>query len=153
MNANTQRPAHLVVVADGARALFLNNSGQGGGFRLAVDTVLENDNPPTREQGTDQAGGGINAAGGDGAGHGQSGMEQTDWHRLGKERFAAAIAERLDEATKAGGIASLIIVAPPLVLGVLRKAISKETAGLVRQEIAKDLTGMPLPEIEKALAA
>ncbi len=153
MNATSGRPAHVVVVADGAKALFLRNEGHGGSFRLSIDTVFENDNPPTREQGSDPAGSGINGAGGDGTSSGQSGMEQTDWHRLGKERFAASIAERLDAATKAGSIASLVIVAAPLVLGVIRKAISKETAALVRQEISKDLTGMPVPEIEKALAA
>ncbi|HWJ74901.1 MAG TPA: host attachment family protein [Kaistia sp.] len=153
MTIKSDRPMHLVLVADGAKALFLRNSGQGGGYRLDIETVLENDNPPTREQGTDQPGRAISATGASGSPNAQSGMEQTDWHRLGKERFAASIAERLDADTKAGSLASLVIVASPLVLGTLRKAISKETAGLVRQEIAKDLTGMTVAEIEKALAA
>lgn len=153
MTAKTHRPTHLVLVADGSKALFLRNSSLGSDYRLDVEAVLENDNPPTREQGTDQPGRAVSASGANGSPNAQSGMEQTDWHRLGKERFAASIAERLDAETKAGTLTSLVIVASPLVLGTLRKAISKETAHLVREEIAKDLTGMTVAEIEKALAA
>ncbi len=46
----------------------------------------------------------------------------------------------------------IVIVAPPRVLGELRKQLSPKAQSKVRGELDKDLTRHPLPEIEKALA-
>jgi protein required for attachment to host cells len=47
---------------------------------------------------------------------------------------------------------SLILVAPPRALGVLRQALSTPLRSAVRGEIDKDLVKLPVYEIEKHLA-
>ena len=46
---------------------------------------------------------------------------------------------------------SLIVVAPPRALGVLRQAYTASVRGAVRDEIDKDLVKVPVYEIEKRL--
>lgn len=45
-----------VLVADGEKALFLRNEGDAEYPNLEVVREMHDDNPPTREQGTDQPG-------------------------------------------------------------------------------------------------
>ena len=63
----------LVLVGDGQKALFLRNKGHALHVQLVVEQVLERDNPPTREQGTDRPGR-SNAS----VGVARSAMEETD---------------------------------------------------------------------------
>ena len=79
-----------VVVADGERALFLQNEGDAIHPNLEVVRELSEENPPTREQGTDRPG-----RYHDGPSAHRSAVEDTDWHRIAKERFAEEIAEKL----------------------------------------------------------
>ena len=46
-----------VFVGDGRKALLLRNEGDAQYPNLKTENVYENDNPPTREQGTDKPGG------------------------------------------------------------------------------------------------
>ena len=46
---------------------------------------------------------------------------------------------------------SLIVVAPPRALGMIRPAYSHALKGAVRAEVDKDLVKMPVHEIEKHL--
>ena len=46
----------LVFVGDGRKALFLRNEGDEKYLNLKTERVLEQDNPPTHEQGTDRPG-------------------------------------------------------------------------------------------------
>ena len=46
----------------------------------------------------------------------------------------------------------IVLIAPPRVLGELRKQLSAKAQTKVRVEIDKDLTRHPIAEIEKALA-
>ena len=80
-------------------------------------------------------------------------MEQTDWHVQDKHRFLQKLAARLDAAVTAGETKSLVMVAPPRALGVLRPAYSHDLRKALRSEIDKDLVKVPLHEIEKHLAA
>lgn len=109
---------------------------------------MEQENPPTREQGTDQPGRHYDAA----MPH-KSGFQETDWHRIGKERFADEIADRLYRMAHRGDFDRIVLVAPPLVLGELRKQLHKEVADRVEAEVAKTLTNHPVWEIEKILQA
>lgn len=137
-----------VVVADGEKALFLRNEGDTEYPNLEVFREMTDDNPPTREQGTDRPGRYFDG----GATTHKSGFEETDWHRIEKERFADEIAERLYKLAHRGRFAKLILVAPPLVLGEMRKALHKEVSDKVAGEVPKTLTNHPIPEIEKILA-
>jgi protein required for attachment to host cells len=138
-----------VLVGDGHRALFLENHGDPDLLDLRVIEARVDENPPTREQGTDAPGRAYPGAGGKG---GRSAVEPTDWHELEKEHFAREIAERINKAAEAGEMSEIVIVAPPRVLGELRKQLSVKATSKVKGELDKDLTHHPLPEIEKALA-
>jgi len=137
-----------VVVADGEKALFLRNEGDATYPNLEVVRAVHGENPPTREQGTDRPG-----RLSDGPSVHRSAVADTDWHRLEKERFADEIAERLYRMAHRGDFERLIIAAPPLVLGEMRKKLHKEVTGRVVAEVPKTLTGLPVYDIEKALLA
>lgn len=52
------RVAHnsLILVGDGRKALLLRNRGNAQRIDLVVGRIVEQDNPATREQGTDRPG-------------------------------------------------------------------------------------------------
>jgi protein required for attachment to host cells len=137
-----------VVVADGEKALFLRNEGDAKYPNLQVMRELSEENPPTREQGTDRPG-----RYHDGPSAHRSAVEETDWHRVAKERFAEEIAQRLYKWAHRGDFERLVIVAPPLVLGEMRQKLHKEVTDRVEAEISKTLTGHPVDQIEKILMA
>jgi len=138
----------LVVVGDGEKALFLRNKGSAQELDLEVENIFGHDNPATHEQGTDKPG--RTAAS---AGTARSAMEETDWHRLGEERFAVEIAATLYRLAHANKFEALVVVAPPKVLGTLRKAFHKEVVDRVIAELPKELTSHTIPDIERLLAA
>ncbi len=137
----------LVVVGDGEKALFLRNKGTAQELKLEVENVIEQENPATHEQGTDKPGRAYASAG-----TARSAMEETDWHRLGEERFAVEIASTLYRLAHANKFEALVVVAPPKALGSLRKAFHKEVTDKITGEVPKELTSHPLAEIEKLLA-
>ena len=136
-----------VLVADGEKALILRNEGDGAYPNLQVTRLIEQDNPATRDQGTDRPG-----RFSDGPSMHRSAVQETDWHRLAEERFARDLADRLYKAAHAGRFDRLILVAPPRTLGELRDALHKEVRARVIAEIDKDLTNHPVHEIEKIVA-
>ncbi|XHC00428.1 host attachment family protein [Nitratireductor sp. ac15] len=135
-----------VVVADGEKALFLRNEGDATYPNLQVVRTIHEENPPSREQGTDKPG-----RFNDGHGDHRSAVDETDWHRIEKERFAADVAERLYKLAHRGKFSKLVLVAPPLVLGELRKEMHKEVEDKVIGEVAKTLTNHTVGDIEKVL--
>lgn len=137
-----------VVVCDGAKALVMENAGDAKFLNLKVREVHEHEDPATRDQGTDAPGRSVNSVG-----SARSGMEQTDWHGRAEQAFLKDLTVRLDGAINAGQVKSLVMVAPPTALGVLRQAYSKQLKGALAGEIEKDLVKMPTAEIEKHLIA
>lgn len=138
----------LVLVGDGQKALFLRNKGTPQRVSLAVEQVFEHDNPPTREQGTDRPG---RASASVGAA--RSAMEEADWHHIAKERFAAVLSEALYRHAHANRFEKLVVIAPPKILGDLRKVLHAEVAARIAAEIPKELTSHPVAEIERLIAA
>jgi protein required for attachment to host cells len=108
--------------------------------------VMEQDNPKTSDQGTDRPGRTHSSMG-----TRRSAMQETNWHKLEKHRFAKEIAETLYTAAHRGRYSKLVIAAPPMTMGDIRKALHKEVSDKVVAEISKDLTNMPKDEIERAL--
>ena len=137
-----------VLVADGEKALFLRNEGDADYPHLQVVRLMHEDNPPTRQQGTDRPG-----RSHDSTTQHRSAVQETDWHRIAKERFADEIAERLYHMAHRGDYERLVIAAPPLVLGEIRQKMHKEVADRVEAEISKTLTGHPVDKIEEILMA
>ncbi|TIP78690.1 MAG: host attachment protein, partial [Mesorhizobium sp.] len=137
-----------VVVADGEKALFLENRGDTQYPDLQVVQEMEQANPATREQGSDRPG-----RYGNGPSVHRSAVEDTDWHRLGKERFADEIAERLYKLAHRGAFKEMVLIAPPQVLGDMRRKLHKEVAEKITVEIPKTLTNHTIDDIENLLQA
>ena len=135
-----------VVVADGEKALFLENRGDTQYPDLQVVQEMEQANPATREQGSDRPG-----RYGNGPSVHRSAVEDTDWHRLGKERFADEIAERLYKLAHRGAFKEMVLIAPPQVLGDMRRKLHKEVAEKITVEIPKTLTNHTIDDIENLL--
>jgi protein required for attachment to host cells len=135
-----------VLVGDGRRALFLYNHGDPDLLDLRVIEARVEENPAAHDQGTD-APGRLASRGGP-----RSAVEITDWHEVEKEHFAKEMAERINKAAASGEMKEIVIVAPPRVLGEIRKDLSQKAQAKVKGEFDRDLTHHPLPEIEKALA-
>ena len=137
-----------VFIADGRKALLLRNEGDATHPNLKTEQVFENDNPPTREQGTDKPGRSYASVGSR-----RSAMEQTDWHELDEHRFAKDIADMLQVLVREKSIEALVIAAPPRTLAELRKSMHDEVKKRIIAEVDKDLTNQPVCEIEKQLTA
>jgi protein required for attachment to host cells len=137
----------LVLVGDGEKALFLRNKGNPQQVDLEVEQILEQDNPATREQGTDRPG---RAAASVGAA--RSAVDDANWHHIAKERFAGEIAKALYRHAHDDRFEKLVIIAPPKILGNLRRAFHAEVLDRIIGEIPKELTSHPVAQIEKLIA-
>jgi len=129
-----------VVVCDGAKALVLENSGDAKFPNLKMVKVLEQEDLATHELGADAPGRTVNSVGSI-----RSAVEQTDWHDQAERAFLVNLAN--------GKTKSVIIVAPPRALGILRPVYSHKVRDAVRAEVDKDLVKHPIHEIEKHLTA
>jgi protein required for attachment to host cells len=138
----------LVFVGDGRKALFLRNHGDAKFPNLKTETVLEEENTATHEQGSDRPGrlGEVALAGR------RSSVEPTDWHDIEEHRFARKVAAIVEEMVRSNQTRALFIVAPPKTLAELRNAFHADVKACIVAEINKDLTKHPLHEIERHLA-
>ena len=143
----------FVLVADGRKLLFLRNEGDAEALNLKVERAEEKPNPATRDQATDAAGRSSSTTPAGGNARTGSAMEQTDFHQIEEDRFAAEAAAMLKTRALANDFERLIIVAPPKTLSELRKHYHKEVEQRLAGELAKDLTGHPIADIEASLIA
>ena len=141
------RQGDWVIVCDGKKALILENAGDEKFLNLKTKEVQEHADPKTSDLGTDEPGRSFSSVG-----SGRSAVEQTDWHRQEEERFLQKLVSQLDHSVKVGEVKSLVIVAPPRALGVLRQAYSHNLRAAVHAEIDNDLVRLPVHEIENHLA-
>ncbi len=138
----------LIFVGDGTRAVFFRNRGSIQRPDLAVEAVLRQEDPPTREQGTDRPGRVHSSLGSQ-----RSAVEDTDWHRLAEDRFASEVADALHRLARANHYQRLIVVAPPKVLGALRKVFHKDVRSRLEAEVPKELATYSMNDIKKELAS
>lgn len=136
-----------VAVVDGARAMILVNEGTAVDPRLVVLRSFGIDNPPTREQGRDKPPRAFDANGTH-----RSAMEAPDLHQKAEDRFVTEIMVELEKAATSNSFDKLVLVAPPVALGVMRKQIGSALRGKIVKEIAADYVKMPVPEIAKAVS-
>ncbi len=146
MSALLIHEGEWVVVCDGAKALVLENVGDTKFPNLKTVEVLEHKELATHELGSDAPGRAFSPAG-----HGRSSVEQTDWHDQAERAFLVHLVKHLDAALAAGKTKSLIMVAPPRALGMIRPAYSHALRDAVRAEVDKDLVKLPVHQIEKHL--
>ena len=141
------RAGEWVIVCDGAKALILENAGDAKFPNLKTRAVYEHKDARTHDQGTDAPGRSINSIDSR-----RSAMEQTDWHEEAERKFLVDLVGRLDAAVTAGETKSMILIAPPRALGVIRQACSANLRHAIKAEVDKDYVKLPVHEIEKHLA-
>lgn len=137
-----------VLVADGEKALFFENTGTPKSPDFRVVREMEQENPATREQGTAPPG----RVNDPGTGQ-KSAMEQTDWHRLAEERFAKDLADLLYRYATDKRYRQIVLCAAPRILGELRKELHAIVKDRVIGEVPKTLTNHPVDQIERILSA
>jgi protein required for attachment to host cells len=137
----------LVLVADGRKMLFLRNHGDENQIDLRTEAHEEREDRKDREIKTDAPG-----AIGQSAGYsGRVAYEETDFHQQEEDRWAKDAAEQLKKRALANDFDSLVLIAPPKILGVLRKELHKEVERRIVLTLNKEMTDRPIPDIEELL--
>lgn len=136
-----------IVVADGARGLVLRNEGNALEPELKVVRVYEQDNPKTSDQGRDRPARAFTSF----SDH-RSAFAAPDLHRRAEDRFVDQIIADLAKDSEAGQFEDLVIVAPPVALGEMRKAANGHLSKKIVATLDKDLTAHTVPEITAAVA-
>lgn len=145
-----------VIVADSEKFLLLRNIGDRDFLHLDVVAHDARQNPPARELATDRPGrrhDSTRQTRSNVAAFAKSAMQETDWHRVAKERFAEDVAEKLDQWAASGRFRHLVVIADPRSLGALRNAYGEKLKSVIVAEIDKDLTNLPLDKIEASITA
>ena len=138
--------ADVELLKETGKMLFLRNEGDATHPNLQLERKRVQENPSNGAQKTDAPGRSFQSVGAR-----RSAYEETDFHQLEEDRFAAETAELLRKRALENDFESLIVIAPPRTLGELRKHYHKEVENRLAGEIDKDLTRHTIPEIEQAV--
>ena len=133
----------LVLVTDGRKTLFFRNQGDENQIDLRTEAHDEREDRKDSEIKSDAAGSSKQSFG-----YGRPAMEETDFHQLEEDRWAHAAAEEVNRRVLSNGFESLVVIAPPKTLGLIRKKLHKEAERRLVCEIPKEMTGRPIPDIE-----
>lgn len=133
----------LVLVTDGRKTLFFRNQGDENQIDLRTEAHDEREDRKDSEIKSDAAGSSKQSFG-----YGRPAMEETDFHQLEEDRWAHAAAEEVNRRVLSNGFDSLVVIAPPKTLGLIRKKLHKEAERRLVCEIPKEMTGRPIPDIE-----
>lgn len=136
-----------VVVADGSHGIVFDNRGTALAPELKTLRVYDQENPRTREQGRDQAPRSVESADGR-----RSAQEAPDLHQVAEDRFIEKIVADLEADASTGACKALVVVAPPVALGRIRKRANGDLSKRVIAWIDKDLTKHPVPAITEAVS-
>lgn len=135
----------LLLIADGRKALILENTGTPDRLAFSVIAEMGQSNPPTRAQGTDRPGRMADPAPGQ-----RSAVAQTDFHQQAEDQFVREAVAGFAKEVDARGVKAALI-APPKALAVARAALPASLASALIGTLDKDLTKHPLGEIAKVL--
>ena len=135
-----------VAVCDGRKALLLQNCGTREFPKLETRESFEQENPPTHLQGSAPPGRAYSPAGGR-----RGSVEEADTHDRAERTFLEAFAGCIDSYVRNRDIRSLILVAPPRALGMIRPAISEATQRVLVAQLDHDYVKLPLYQIEQHL--
>ena len=136
-----------VLIADGARARILENDGPSHGLTALEGLVFHGDHSATHDLVSDREGRSFSS-------HGprRSAIDaRSDPHRDLKTKFAHQLADVLAQGLEQNSYDRLIIVAPPVMLGDLRSAISDRVRAKIVGEVAHGLTKIPNGEVAEHL--
>lgn len=142
-------PKHAwIALCDGAKGLILQNDGDAANLSLRTVASYESGAAPTHELGTDRPGRVTGSMG-----LPRSAVESPDLHGRAEEEFLSRFVHALDEQVKEAPHARLIIIAPPRVLGRVRKLLNPALREMLFAEIPRDLTPHTVEEIQTRLSA
>ena len=138
----------LILVADGRKALFLRNHGDGQQIDLRIASHREREDRKDSDIKTDAAGRSSRPAG---VGGFQDTMAEPDFHQQEEDRFARNLSEKVNAMALAGEFDHLVVVAPARTMGELRPLWHKEVSARIIGEHVKEMTDRPIPDIEALL--
>lgn len=138
-----------ILIADAARARVLHPRGLGHTLENVEGLTMETDHKRARELGADKPGRSFESVGA--TRHAVS--PHSDPERLEDRRFAAAIIERLDKHAEQAEFEHLVVVAPPVMLGELRQALTPRLTAMLTATLDKDLTKIPEAKLAQHLKA
>jgi len=128
-----------IVVADGAKALFLAPNDDVSAFRPVGPAMLMSaaGKLRSRELKSDRPGRSVSSS--------RTGVRHAiepkhDHHKMEKHRFTRVLSKTLDDALARGAFDDLVMVAPSRSLGELRKLLPDQVKARVHMEVPKDLT-------------
>ncbi|QQR34499.1 host attachment protein [Devosia oryziradicis] len=135
-----------VLIADGAQARVLENTGPGKGLKQVDGLDWAIDPLQAQDIVTDRPG---SKSGGGAFGGGMEPRTDPVEHR--ETQFVKSVAATLDRKQQQGAFDRLVIAAAPIALGDLRKAISPAVKKAVVAELNKDLTNVPTAQLNQHL--
>lgn len=136
-----------IVVADGARATVFVNEGTAFEPRLQTVRTYAQENPKTSDQGRDKPPRTFDS----GSVDRRSAFETPDLHQRAEDRFVNGIMVDLAKDAADKAFEHVVIAAPPVALGEMRKAIGPDLADRIALWMDKDLTKEPIPKITEAV--
>lgn len=131
--SNTIPSQALILVADGAKAILLRNTGNGQ--ELSLQEIIRV-TPQTIAEG------------------GPSGSRPEDQSpkETGEATFVKQLAQAMQERLAQNDYSALVVVADPQTLGQFRGAMHKTVEAAIVHSLAKDLTNHSVAEITAALS-
>lgn len=137
-----------VLIADGAQARVLENTGPGKGLKQVEGLDWAIDPLQAQDIVTDRPG-----SKGGGGSFSRGGMEpRTDPVEHRETEFVKSVAATLERKQQQGAFDRLVIAAAPIALGDLRKAISPAVRKTIVAEFNKDLTNLPTAQLDQHFA-
>ncbi len=136
-----------IAVADGGRAAFFTIVPPNGRLRPMPESSIEAAHLRPREIMADKPGRGFESMG-----HLRRALApSSDPSDHAESDFLKSVADWLDVQARADAFDSLVIVAAPRALGMLRKHLSTAVSGRIRAEVAKNLVHATTDYIENHL--
>lgn len=136
-----------VLIADGAQARVLENTGPGKGLKQVEGLDWSIEPLSAQDIVSDKPGRSHSSVG-----HGRSAMEpKTNPVNHRETEFVKSLADMLDRQQQQGKFDRLVIAAAPIALGDIRKAMSAGVKKTVIAELNKDLTNLPTAQLDQHL--
>lgn len=133
-----------VLAVDGGRMRLLRNRGRYSAIDLEMVAERHLENPRTHVLSEPQPGRSFQSSG-----TSRSAYEGVDAHQLREDAFCeAALDQALAAANETG---ELVLIAPPRVMGLLRRQIKRRQRRPAIREIVKDLAALAPKEIADRL--
>lgn len=138
-----------VLIADGAQARVLENTGPGKGLKQVEGLDWAIDPLQAQDIVSDKPGRSHSSVG-----SGRSAMEpKTDPVSHRETEFVKSVAATLDRQQQKGAFDRLVIAAAPFALGDIRKAITPNVKKTIVAELNKDLTNLPTAQLDQHFAS